>query len=369
MGKKNYRVPAVLPSALLIIAVLFSILATRVTATADDDFDGQQILLMVPSAPGGLLDLDARVIARHLPKHLPGRPSVVVQNMPGAGGAIMITNLYKRAQPGVTFGIVGRGQTLISVLEPVEYDLAKMPAIWGASVTGVDLVRGDLLKVKTAKDFLKVDPSAIAIAGRARSDISCIAGVLAMELLGMKGYKTVCAYPGTGPIVAAMQRGEVTFVVSTDASFMGGGAYAEMVEKGIAVPIWQSGLITSDGKIQRSKTLKREIPTFEEVYRQVHGKSPSGVQWEAYRATALGLSMLSRTYIVPPGTSRDRLNVFRQAMSRLTEDRAFVTDWERVFGQELAPTVVPAELAEQLKNDFMKPAPWQEYLRNFVKQK
>jgi hypothetical protein len=149
---------------------------------------------------------------------------------------------------------------------------------------------------------------------------------------------------------------------------MGGGAHAEMVQKGMAVPVWQSGLIISDGKIDRSGTLNREIPTFYEVYQQAHGNPPSRVLWEAYRATAIGLSMLSRTYIVPPGTSKEQLKMFRQSMARLLEDRAFVKDWERVFGQELGPTVVTAELVEQLKNDFMKPAPWHDFIRNFIKQ-
>ncbi len=368
MRKPTCHLSRALPLGLVFAVAFFSVLPVGIGVPAHASVEGKQMLLLVPSAPGGLLDLDARVVARHLSKHLPGKPSVVVQNMPGAGGAIMMTHLYRRAQPGSTFGIVGRGQTLISVLEEVEYDLMKMPAVWGASVTGVDLVRGDLLNVRTAQDIFKADPAAIAIAGRARSDISCIAGVLAMELLERKGYKTVCAYPGTGPIVAAMQRGEITFVVSTDASIMGGGAHAEMVQKGVVLPIWQSGRITSDGKIERSGTLKRELPTFYEVYRQAYGKPPSGVLWDAYRATALGLSMLSRTYIVPPATSIEQLRTLRQSMASLLKDRAFVRDWERVFGQELAPTAVSAELVERLKNDFMKPAPWQDFLRKFVKQ-
>lgn len=355
-------------AALTVVATFIGVAPGPTVATTHEAFASGQVRVLVASGPGGLLDLDARVVARHLSKHLPGSPSVIVQNMPGAGGAIMMTHLYSRVRPdGLTFGIIGRGQTLLSVLEKVEYDLTSMPALWGTSATGVDLVGGELLKIKNPGDLLKVDPSSIAIAGRARSDNSCIAGVLAMELLGIKGYRAVCAYPGTPPILAALQRGEVTFFVVTDVSIMAGGAAAEVVEKRIAVPIWQTGYFAPDGSIKRSPTVSGDVPTFYEVYRSVHGKPPSGLLWEAYNAM-MALSMLARTYIAPPGMPGDRLELLRRSMASLAGDPAFVRDWERVSGQPLAPTMVPAEVAERSKNDFIKPAPWQDFLRKFVKQ-
>jgi tripartite-type tricarboxylate transporter receptor subunit TctC len=80
------------------------------------------------------------------------------------------------------------------------------------------------------------------------------------------------------------------------------------------------------------------------------------------------LSMITRVYIAPPGISEDRLSALREAMARVTKDPAFIAEWERVFGQPLAPVVVSAEMAEKLKNDFLKPAPWQDFLRKFVKE-
>jgi len=154
---------------------------------------------------GGGHDLEARVLARHLSKHIPGNPRMIVQNMPGAGGVLMTSYLHNRAKAdGLTFAVVGRTQILFAILEKVDFDLARMPLIWGISGTNVDLVRGDLLKVNTFKDLLNVDPTQIAIGGRSRSDTSCLSGRLAMDLLGIKGYKAVCAYQGTAPIRAAM---------------------------------------------------------------------------------------------------------------------------------------------------------------------
>lgn len=366
--RKRIALLSAAPATLILTLAFVWVSPGEVAASSHGFFAGKQMRILIGFPPGGSHDLEARVLARHLPKHIPGNPSVIVQNMPGAGGVIMTSHLHSRAEPdGLTFGLVGRGQTLIAVLEKVPYDLTRMPAIWGISGTGVDLVRGDLLKVKTFEDLLKVEPASIVVAGRSRADISCIGAVLALDLLGVKGYKTVCAYPGTAAMAAAMERREVTFFVGIDSHIMAGGAFAEMYEKGQAVPVWQTGSITPDGKITRSPTVRGDVPTFYEVYRKVHGKAPSGIAWDAYKSVLIDLSMMLRVYALPPGTPEDRLAIVRQAMAEITKDPAFVADWERILGQELAPAVVPAGVAEQLKNDFVKPAPWQGFLRKLVK--
>jgi tripartite-type tricarboxylate transporter receptor subunit TctC len=83
----------------------------------------------------------------------------------------------------------------------------------------------------------------------------------------------------------------------------------------------------------------------------------------------IDLSMITRVYVVPPGTSRERIGALRQAFARVTKDPAFVADWERIMGEdEFASVAVSAELAEKLKNNFMEPAPWQEFLRAYAKE-
>ncbi len=356
--------------AIFVFGLVFSWMVTdRAVADGHDILAEKRLNLLVGFPPAGGHDMEARIFARYLPKHIPGL-SVIVQNMPGAGGAIMATHLHRRVKPdGLTVGILGRGQFLSAVLERVEFDPARMPAIWGVSAIGADIVRADTLKVKSAEDLRKLDPASLVIAGRTRTDISCVAGRLAFDLLGIKGYTTVCAYPGTAPMGAAMQRGEVSFIVTTANNLRGGGAYAEMVEKGMAVPVWQTGSVTPDGKLERSRAVGKNVPTLDEVHHKFHGKAPSGVMWDAYRAAVIDLSMMTRVYVVPPGTPRERIASLRQAFVRVTQDRAFVSDWERIMGEEeFSSVAVSAELAENLKNNFMKPAPWQEFLRRYAKE-
>jgi len=159
----------------------------------------------------------------------------------------------------------------------------------------------------------------------------------------------------------------VNCFVGTDAHIMAGGAFAELYDKGQAVPVWQSGTLTDEGKIAGSPTVKADIPTFYDVYRKVRGTPPSGVVWDALKASSIDLGMLLRTYILPPGTPQDRVAILRRAMVEVSKDPAFMADWKKIFGQELAPVVVPVESGERLKNEFLKPTPWHDFLRKFAK--
>ncbi|MFQ5851804.1 MAG: Bug family tripartite tricarboxylate transporter substrate binding protein [Candidatus Binatia bacterium] len=333
---------------------------------AQETFAGKTVRIMVGYPPGGGHDLEARVMARHLGKYIPGNPSVIVQNMPGAGGMIMITYIHSRAKPdGLTSGIAPSSHFMQSLLRTdLKFDLGRMPAIWAVGGVNVDMVR-DFLNAKTARDLLKVDPAKIVIGAREKRGSSCLKGKLAMELLGIKGYKAVCAYPGTAVIKAAMERGEVSFFNGTDAHLVGGGAFVDLAERGLVIPLWQTGILTPEGKIVRSATVP-DLPTFYEVYKEVHGKPPSGPMWDSWKAISLDLNKLLRILLVAPGTPQKRVNLMRRAIDQMAEDPAFVADWERIFGQKLAPVRISAEEGERLKNDFLRPAPWQEFLRKFV---
>lgn len=330
--------------------------------------EGKSLNILVGVPPGGGHDLEARVIARHLGKYLAGNPSIIVQNMPGAGGAVMATFLYRRARPdGLTLGVVGRPPLLTHALqrEAVEYDPATMPTVFAVHNGAVDFVR-EFVKARTARDLINVDPAGIVVAGRSPTDSSCMSGKLALDLMGIKGYKAVCAYPGTAVIKGAMERGEVSFFNAIDSHLVAGGAFAEMAEKGQVIALWQHGFLTREGRIVRSAILPG-VPTFEEVFQEIRGERPSGVRWEALKA--ISNLVLQRNYLLPPGVPPDRVEVLRRAFNRMAEDRAFIADWEKIFGQKFAPSHVPTDLAERMKDDFVKPAPWQEFVvKDLVKR-
>jgi tripartite-type tricarboxylate transporter receptor subunit TctC len=330
----------------------------------------KNIRILIGYPPGGGHDLEARVMARHLGQYLPGHPSIIVQNMPGAGGMIMSGYVYNRAKPdGNTIGLFGSSHGIQALLFPpevVKYDLRKMPIIWAVAGIQVHIIR-NFLGAKNGKELLtKVDPSKIIVAGRSKQGSSCLRGQLALRLLGVKGYTAVCAYRGTSPIKAAMERGEVSYFVASDAHLVGGGAFVDMYQRGLIIPVWQSGILKADGTIVRSETVKGDVPTLYEVYKQMRGKEPSGLEWEAWRAIGLGMGKLTRTLVLPPGTPPAKVKELKDGIAKMAKDPAFVKEWEKIFGQKLAPVLVKPEEAQKILDEVMKPAEWQTYLRNFA---
>lgn len=360
-----YRGSAVLASAL---AWIMTAALSPASASSHDFLAGKRMTILIGFTPAGGHDLEARVMARHLPKHLPGLSGVVVQNMPGAGGLMMGAHMANRAKPdGLTLGVFGGTHLQSAIIgDGVEYDLNKMNIVWAVSGVRIGIVR-DFLNAKSALELTKVPAEKVIVSGRTKTDSSCVMGNMAMGLLGIENHKSVCAYPGTAVIKAAMERGEVSFFDASDAHLVGGGAYAEMYQKKQVIPIWQGGIIAPDGKITRSPTVPEYVPTFHEAYMQVHKKPPSGPLWDGFRIlynTVHG--NLNRILITPPGTPADRIEVLRKGIQSLAKDPAFVRDWEKIFGQKLEPVLISATDAEKLKEEFLRPAPWQNHLKKFL---
>lgn len=332
------------------------------------NFKGKRLKILVGYPPAGGHDLEARLIARHLPKYLTGNPSIIVQNMPGAGGMIMGAYLYNRTKPdGTSIGLFGGSHLQAAVIGTgVEYDVAKMPIIWGVRGVRIGLVR-DFLNAKSTKELTQIDPAKIAVAGRSKTDSSCVMGSMAMELLGIDNYKTVCAYAGTAVIRGAIERGEASYFDASDAHLVGSGAFVELYKNNKVVPIWQAGKLTDDGKIVRSSTVPKGVPTFLEAYKEARGKAPSGPMWDAFRTLYNSVhGTLNRVLVLPPGTPPDVVQVLRSSIARMADDKAFIRDWEKVFGQDFEDARVPAKEAEKVKDEFTKPAPWQKELREFL---
>jgi tripartite-type tricarboxylate transporter receptor subunit TctC len=282
---------------------------------------------------------------------------------------IQAAYVYNLAKPnGLTIGLFGSShgmQALLLKQESIKYNLAKMPVVWAIAGVTVDLVR-DFLNARKAKDLLKVDPDKIVVAGRSKGGSSCIRGQLALRLINIKGYRPVCAYKGTAVVRGAMERGEVSFFTASAAHLIGSGSFVDMHKRGLVYPMWHSGILKEDGTIVRAPSVKGNVPTLYEVYKDMNGKPPSGPMWESWKAVSLDMSKLTRTLVLPPGTPPDRVATLRTGIVRMAKDPRFVADWERIFGQPIAPLLVSPKEGEKIKNAVMKSAPWQEYLRKFV---
>jgi tripartite-type tricarboxylate transporter receptor subunit TctC len=169
---------------------------------------GKPITLTVGYAPGGSYDLYARFTGRFLGRHLPGKPSVVVQNMPGAGSLQAANYIYKVApKDGTAIAVIAETIPMEQALQNpgVQYDAARFTYIGRlASSNNIHLV-WHTAKAQTMQDVMTTQ---MTVAGTGPANIAETVPKLLNALAGTK-FKVVSGYPSSGPAMVAMERGEV----------------------------------------------------------------------------------------------------------------------------------------------------------------
>ncbi|MGH7887429.1 MAG: Bug family tripartite tricarboxylate transporter substrate binding protein, partial [Candidatus Binatia bacterium] len=193
---------------------------TSFVSAQDNFYKGKTIRLIVGLAPGGGFDTYSRVIARHMGKHIPGNPTTVVDNMPGAASLLAANFLYKAAKPdGLTIGnfVGGLSFQQLLGLPGVEFDAPKfeflgVPAqdnfmIGVAKSTGI-----------TSVDQWKASGTLIKIGGVAPGGGTDDIPKILKATLGLP-LQLVSGYKGTGPVRLAFNAGEVQGVCNSLESF------------------------------------------------------------------------------------------------------------------------------------------------------
>lgn len=196
--------------AVLAGATFVAAIAGEVTTAGAQDghFARKTITLTVGYAPGGSYDLYARFVGRFLGRHLPGQPSVVVQNMPGAGSLQAANYLFKVApKDGTAIGVVAETLPMEQALQNpgVQYDAAAYTYIGRvASSNNIQLV-WHTAKVKSFQDLLT---TTMTTAGTGPANLAETVPKVLNALVGTQ-FKIVSGYPSSGPGMLAMERGEV----------------------------------------------------------------------------------------------------------------------------------------------------------------
>jgi len=190
-------------------AALFLAL-TRVAAANDveDFYRGRTVTVLISYSVGGGYDLYARLLARYMGRHIPGSPTVVPQNMPGAGGLRAANYLFSAApKDGSIFGTFSRSIPTMPLVTPQDahFDGRKFSWIGSMSSDTSLCLTGSKSKVKTFHDMLTMP---VVMGGQFAAADSDIYAHLYKNIFGAK-IKLVSGYPGTNDITLAMERGEV----------------------------------------------------------------------------------------------------------------------------------------------------------------
>lgn len=297
--------------ALAIASILsFNLPAAR---AQDNFYNGKTIRLIVGLAPGGGFDTYSRVIARHIGKHIPGNPTTVVDNMPGAASLLAANFIYKAAKPdGLTIGNFVGGLILQQRLglQGVEFDGAKfeylgVPAqdnfmIGVAKSTGITSVEqwiasGTVVKI-----------GGVAPGGGTDDIPKVLKATLGLPLQLVTGYK------GTGPVRLAFNAGEVQGICNSWESFK--ATWRNELETGQIVVLLQANLKPHP-----------EVPNIPWAYHLAKSEDAKRM----IHALAVVNGATNRPYVLPPGTPQQRVKLLRKAFADTMKDPEFLADTGR----------------------------------------
>jgi tripartite-type tricarboxylate transporter receptor subunit TctC len=294
-----------------------------------DFYRGKQITFMVGSSPGGGYDAIARLVARHLGKHIPGNPNVIVQNTPGGGSITMSNRIYRgTAQDGTIIGLVQRGVLLAQLTKQsnVQFDVTKINWIGSVSPEISLVAAWYTAPVKTAQDLLTKQ---LIVGGTgATSDLEASARLL-NATIGAK-FKIVSGYPGQGDVSLAMERGEIQGTADWSWSEIK-ARHADYLEGKKINLLLQNAL-------RKSPDLP-DVPLAIDFIKDDTDRKVAQLYF--------GLKEVARPILAAPGVPADRLAALRAAFDMLKDDPDFKADAEKV-GIEVDPT--PARKIE----DYIK---------------
>ena len=285
-------------------------------------YDGKVITIIVGYAPGGMYDRIARVVAKNLPKHIPGKPSVIVQNMPGGSSMIAANHLYNKADPdGLTILATTRSIVFMQILkaEGIKYDVNKFGWLGSASRDSILLLVRSDLPYKTMDELLKSKK-------RFFLGVTGPADITSQVTNIMKDYilpsVEVVQYRSGTEVFLAIERKEVDGVW---------GAY------NTARPYIENGLVRPLCRARVSLKGIEHLPVNEDFATDPMAKAILG--------------MLGRTgemgtlYLLPPGTPANVMKILREAFEKTLKDPELQADAQKAL---LQLTYVPEEECSKL---------------------
>jgi tripartite-type tricarboxylate transporter receptor subunit TctC len=296
----------VTPRLLAGLLLLLSSIAGAPIASADpvaEFYRGKTINLLIGVGVGGEYDLQARLVGRHIGKHIPGNPTVVAQNMTGAGGLKMTNYLFAVApRDGTTIGMIQNAFPALQAvgLAGVQFDAGKFHWLGTIAPVVETMAVWHTTGVKSIDDARKRE---IVAGASARGAITFTYPALMNELLGTK-FKIVTGYTGGNQINLAMERGEVEARNNTWSSWKA-TKRAWLDEKKIAV-IAQAGPRAPD----------LDVPSLEAL-------ANSRAERQLIELVVSG-TYLGRPLAITPDVPEERVAALRAAFDATMKDREFL---------------------------------------------
>jgi tripartite-type tricarboxylate transporter receptor subunit TctC len=336
-----------LTTLLTAFATVYQPSAPLVFAADQPFYAGKTVNVIAGFAPGGTIDIRARLFGRHLSKYLPGNPSVVVQNMVGAGGLVAANYTFSVAKPdGLTllhFPSSTVMNTFLTAKANVKYDIRQVPIIWLGSDSWLTVINPNTTGLKRAEDLLKT-ATQLRVGGSGVSSLRSLRPKLALELFGVD-HTWVNGYKGSSDLLLAFEKGEIHLFEDPQDGYKANIRPRE--KSGNAAILWQTGIIGTDESFTRSKLLP-QVPTLDEVLPK---DKKSGARWQAWKAAVIPQAF-QYSVGLHPDTPRDRIKALSDAFAKMTQDADFRSEFTNALGEP--PDAIVGDQADYIVKDGVK---------------
>ena len=336
--------------ALTVVVGSITALPSLVSAASEEFYRGKVIRVVVGFSAGGGFDTYARAVSRYMGKYIPGNPTLVVENMTGAGSLIAANHVYKVAKPdGLTVGAFNGNQILNQLVgaQGIEFDARKMGWI-GAPGYNHDLcVLNQKVGITGAEQWLS-SKTPLKLGGSAPGTPTDDGPKVLKEAIGLP-MRLITGYKGTADIRVAVESGEVDGICGFSWASIR-ATWRKAIESGVVIVVLQNA--------------PKSAPDLQKVPLAISFAKTD----EARQLIEAGIhqpSALTYAYSLPPGTPKERVQVLRRALLETVKDPDFLAETGKA-NLEIAPASgeeIEHNIRELFKTDLKVVAKLKEVLK------
>lgn len=329
-----------------LFACALTLAGAAAPAHAQEFFSGKTINCVVPYPAGGATDTFFRTVAPYLSKHTPGAPTIIIQNMGGAGGVTGNNYVYEQARPdGMTILCAPwLSVAQVAKAEGVRFDYTKMRLIGAHRAVNTALVTTNLVT-----DPTEIVKKPFKMAGLAPSSSIDLRTRMALDIIGAD-YRYVAGFAGDATQRPALQRGEVHVIGQNFGSYLANikssiGPDGDKTVK----PLWYYPSYDANGAPVSIPAAEAEgFQRFDQVVAKVKGAAPSGDLWEAFKWFESLSANVSLSVWLPEKAPDAAYNALKTGWNKIVDDPAFRKDYQSRFGNEPIIWVTEAEKAASI---------------------
>jgi tripartite-type tricarboxylate transporter receptor subunit TctC len=295
----------------IILTMLWVPLVAAASVYSQDTFfKGKTMRIVVGGPPGGGFDTYARMIARQMSKHIPGEPTIIVENMPGAGMMIAANHIYKAAKPdGLTIGHFTGSQTISQILgQPgVEFDMRKLTYLGAPTADHFSCAFTKASGIVSTDKWLAA-PRPVKMGGVGPGNLTDNT-LRVLSTATNFPIQLVSGYKGTAPVRLAMEAGEL------DGSCWGWDSIKST---------WSRAMETGDGIVVIQVAPKPHPDLPKVPLAMDFGKNEEGKQ--LIDVVIHGGNIVERSFMLPPGVPKDRIATIKAAFDKTLRDPEFLAE-------------------------------------------